>query len=85
MEPPVSVPVTSGANPAASAAADPPELPPGTQSRSHGFFTAPKKLVSLDDPIANSSILHLPRVTVPAALSLATTVASYAGSKVSSI
>ena len=42
MEPPVSVPVTKGAMPAATAAAEPPELPPGTQSRFQGFFTVPK-------------------------------------------
>ena len=30
MEPPVSVPVAAGIIPAATAAADPPELPPGT-------------------------------------------------------
>ena len=65
-----------GAIPVARAAADPPELPPGTQLRSQGFFTVPKKLVSLDDPIANSSILHLPSMTTPSAFIFDTTVAS---------
>ena len=60
----------------ASAAAEPPELPPGTQSVAQGFFTAPKKLVSLEEPIANSSILHLPSMTAPSAFILETTVAS---------
>jgi hypothetical protein len=54
----------------------PPELPPGTQSRFHGFFTGPKWDVSLDDPIANSSMLVLPTSTVPARASAATTCAS---------
>ena len=61
---------------AATAAAEPPEDPPGTRLRSHGFFTAPKKLVSFDEPMANSSILHLPRLTMPASSSFFTTVAS---------
>ena len=85
IEPPVSVPVTNGAMPAASAAAEPPELPPGTQLRSQGFLTAPKKLVSLEEPIANSSILHLPSITAPSACILETTVASYAGINCSSM
>jgi len=41
-----------------------------------GFFTGPYQLVSFDEPIANSSMLHLPSITVPAALSLPTMVAS---------
>lgn len=34
--------MANGTNPAATAAAEPPEEPPGTRSLSHGFFTAPK-------------------------------------------
>ncbi|MNT81240.1 hypothetical protein D3C72_2208110 [compost metagenome] len=41
MEPPVSVAVATGARRAATAAAEPPEEPPGMAARSHGFFTAP--------------------------------------------
>ena len=37
IEPPVSVPIAHGALPAATAAALPPELPPGTRLASHGF------------------------------------------------
>jgi hypothetical protein len=36
-EPPVSVPVASGTIRAASAAADPPDEPPGVRARSHGL------------------------------------------------
>jgi hypothetical protein len=76
MEPPVSVPVAAGNRPAATAAAEPPDEPPGTRVRSQGLCTAPKAEFSLAEPIANSSQLSLPMVTAPAAASRATTVAS---------
>ena len=41
IEPPVSEPSAHGARPAATAAADPPEEPPGTRSGSHGFRVGP--------------------------------------------
>ena len=41
IEPPVSVPIAQGAVPPATAAADPPDEPPGTRSRSHGLRTGP--------------------------------------------
>jgi hypothetical protein len=76
IEPPVSVPVAAGARRAATATALPPEEPPGMRLVSHGFFTGPKAEFSFDEPIANSSQLSLPSVTVPASASLRTTVAS---------
>src|SRR2546429_48182 len=48
IDPPVSVPVAAGARRAATAAADPPELPPGTARSSQGFFTGPKCEFSFD-------------------------------------
>jgi hypothetical protein len=41
MEPPVSVPVAAGVSRAATAAAEPPELPPGTLSGFQGLRTGP--------------------------------------------
>ena len=41
MEPPVSVPVAAAQSRAATAAAEPPEDPPGTRVRSQGFLTGP--------------------------------------------
>jgi len=41
MEPPPSDPVASGTIPAATAAAEPPDDPPGVCSRFHGFFVRP--------------------------------------------
>ena len=76
IEPPVSVPEAAGARQAATAAAEPPEEPPGTRVGSQGFFTGPYQLVSFDEPMANSSMLVLPSSTVPASRSRSTTVAS---------
>ena len=61
---------------AATAAADPPEEPPGTREVSHGFRVGRKPLFSVEDPIANSSQLVLPMTTAPAAESFSTTVAA---------
>ena len=41
IEPPVSVPIPSGASYAATAALDPPEEPPGIRLRSHGLCETP--------------------------------------------
>jgi hypothetical protein len=76
IDPPVSVPVLPATRRAATAAAEPPELPPGTHAASQGFFTGPKYDVSLDEPIANSSMLVLPTSTVPARFNASTTCAS---------
>ena len=79
MDPPVSVPNAHGARPAATAAALPPDEPPGTRARSHGLSTGPNAEFSLDEPIANSSWLVLPSSVAPAAVTLETTVAVYGG------
>jgi hypothetical protein len=100
IEPPVSVPVAPGQRRAATAAADPPEDPPGTRkpfgvrpslfacsSRSlacapsqlggsQGDTTGPKAEVSLDEPMANSSLLILPSMTAPSRQSWLVTVDS---------
>ena len=79
IEPPVSVPIAHGARPAATAAALPPDEPPGTRVRSHGLSTGPKPEFSLEEPIANSSWLVLPSSGAPASASFLTTVAVYGG------
>ena len=79
IEPPVSEPSASGASNAETAAAEPPPEPPGMRSRSHGLCVAPYAECSVDEPIANSSMLVLPSGTRPAARIRATTVASYGG------
>ena len=76
IEPPVSEPSASGASNAATAAAEPPPDPPGIRSRSHGLCVGPYAECSVEEPIANSSMLVLPSGTRPAARARATTVAS---------
>ena len=82
MEPPVSVAVAPSAIRAATAAADPPELPPGTSrvsgslARDQGFSTGPNALVALELPMANSSRFSLPRKTAPSRSNCAVTVLS---------
>ena len=66
IEPPVSVPIASGASNAASAAAEPPPEPPGIRSRSQGLRVGPYAEFSVEEPIANSSMFVLPRITTPA-------------------
>src|ERR687887_2271134 len=73
--PPVSEPRAMAAASAATAAAEPPLEPPGTRAVSHGFSAGPKALYSLEEPMANSSILVLPRKTAPASRRRSTTVA----------
>src|SRR5437868_5159648 len=84
IEPPVSLPKEPIHNLAATAAADPPEEPPGVKFlssdlRFHGLITAPFELFKLADPIANSSMLVLPIMIPPLAKRLVVTVDSYSG------
>src|SRR5437762_11977728 len=85
IEPPVSVPSPPAARPAATAAAGPPDEPPGTRARSHGFLVGLNAECSVEGPMANSSTLPLPSMTAPAAARRSTTVASYDGTKPSII
>src|SRR5215203_2706627 len=77
IDPPVSEPRLTAARSAATAAAGPPLLPPGTRSVLHGLRTGLNAEFSFDEPIANSSVLALPRNTAPCSRRRRTTVASY--------
>src|SRR5579864_2382434 len=79
MLPPVSDPRASVASPAATAAVDPPLVPPGTRVSSQGFRVGPYAEFSVLLPIANSSQLALPMMIAPARRRRVTTVASYGG------
>ena len=81
IDPPVSVPIVIGVNCPATADADPPEEPPGTKFLSIGFWTLPKKLVSFEEPIANSSQFNLPKRIAPSLQIFSVTVDSYVGTK----
>src|SRR6185436_3089210 len=76
IEPRVSLPSAPIHSPAASAAAEPPEDPPGERAVSQGFLHVPKCTLSLITPNAHSCILVLPTNTLPAARSLLTTMQS---------
>src|SRR5258705_9271980 len=92
IEPPVSVAVAPRQSNAATAAAEPPDDPPGTSGvpsifpsgpmptfdplRRQGLITGPKHEVSFEEPIANSSLLSLPSMTAPSRQSCAVTVDS---------
>ena len=60
----------------ATAAAEPPELPPATRLRFQGLRAGPNHEVSVEEPMANSSMLVFPTNTVPVAANRSTTVAS---------
>jgi hypothetical protein len=62
--------------PALTAAAEPPEDPPGTRSRSHGLRVGPNAEFSVEEPNANSSMLSLPIGIAPAWIIRATAVQS---------
>jgi hypothetical protein len=81
IEPPVSEPSAPATIAAATATALPPDEPPGVRRVSQGFLLGKNALFSVDEPIANSSWLHLPTRIAPAARRRATTVASYGGQK----
>mgnify|MGYP006921041939 CR=1 FL=1 len=77
-DPAPSVPTESGPMPAATAAAVPPEEPPGVLARFQGLRVMPVsgELVSPLQP--NSGVVVLPSSTAPASRSLAVTGASAA-------
>src|SRR3990172_4530060 len=62
IDPPVSDPKDIGVILAQTAAALPPDDPPGTDFRSQGFLVGKKAECSVEDPIANSSKLVFPMI-----------------------
>ena len=72
----MSVPSAYSTSPAATAAAEPPEEPPGTRPSAAGFSVGPNAEVSVVVPIPNSSMLVLPGIVAPASFRRWTTVAS---------
>ena len=66
IEPPPSLPWATGTIPAATAAAEPPEEPPGVRVRSQGFRVAPVCRGSVVGRIPNSGMLVMPTTTKPA-------------------
>ena len=77
MDPPVSLPRAASHMPAATAAALPPDEPPGTLSRSRGFLVQNNALCVVSLPHANSSIFAEPIMIASSFTSLSMTVALY--------
>ncbi len=78
-DPPTSVPLAMGANPQASATAEPPDEPPQVFVRSYGLRVTPKILLKVCEPAPNSGVLDLPMVIAPARCIRSTTISSSAG------
>ena len=76
MELPVSEPRVAMASSAATAAAEPPEEPPGMRVVSQGLSVVKKAEFSVELPIANSSMFSRPKTIAPAAFNRSITVAS---------
>lgn len=81
IEPPPSLAPAHGTMPAATAAAAPPEDPPGLRCRSHGLRVGPHASGSVMPFAPNSGVFVFPKMTSPASIQRCTTVAcSVAGS-----
>src|SRR5213082_1094555 len=76
MDPAPSVPTASGPMPEATAAAAPPDDPPGVIRGFHGLRVMPVKRLSVVPLIPNSGVLVLPNNTAPASRNRALTGAS---------
>ena len=81
MDPPPSPPLAMGSRPPATAAADPPEDPPGVRSGFHGLPVIPWSLVAVQLIPPNSEAVVWPARTAPAARSLVTWVESYSATR----
>ncbi len=75
----MSLPISPPVNPAATAAAAPPEDPPGARVGSHGLLVVPKIGLYVCASLASVGTLVLPNTMPPAARVRATTIASSDG------
>ena len=76
IEPPPSLPVHAGKSPAATAAAEPPDEPPGVRSTFHGFLVMPCNGVFVKLTVPCSDAVVSPVITAPAARKRATSLLS---------
>src|SRR5439155_10662011 len=79
IEPPPSEAWARGSAPAATAAAAPPDEPPGVRAVSQGLRHAPLSTDSVTHVLPNSGVLDLPSTTKPASFMRRTTATSFAG------
>jgi hypothetical protein len=73
IDPPPSAACASGAIPAATATAAPPEEPPGERSVSHGLRVTPSASLSVKLIVPNSEVVVFPSSTNPASANRRTT------------
>src|SRR5437870_7651293 len=85
IDPPPSLAWAIGAMPAATAAAEPPEEPPGVRPRSHGLRVAPKRRGSVTGSAPNSGDEVAPTITNPASRSRRVRKPSYSGTQESPV
>ena len=78
IDPPPSEPLATATSPAATAAAEPPDEPPGVRWRSHGLRVTPLASVAVQGKIISSGTLVIPIGIAPAARSRRTTSESLA-------
>lgn len=76
IDPAPSVPIASGPMPEATAAAAPPEDPPGVIFVFHGFRVMPVRKLSVVPLMPNSGVFVLPNNTAPASRNRVVTGAS---------
>ena len=76
IDPPPSDAVAAGTSPAATAAAEPPEDPPGVRSRRHGLRVIPLACVTVQGKMSSSGVVVIPTGIAPAARSRRITSAS---------
>ena len=67
IEPPPSLACANGSMPDATAAAEPPDDPPGVRARSHGLWVGPNASGSVVGMMPSSGVLVRPTITSPAA------------------
>jgi len=75
----MSEPVHKGAMPAAKAALDPPDEPPGVNFRFQGLRVIPKSGLSVTALWPNSGVVVLPMMMAPAPFKRSTETASSSG------
>ncbi len=79
VEPPPSVATANGTRPAATATAEPPELPPDVRSPRQALRVRPNNGASVRHCWPNSGVVVLPTTMAPACFNRATTTASVSG------
>ena len=75
----MSLPASRAERPAARAAADPPDEPPGARERSQGLFVVPYMTLKVCQSISQSGTLVVPNRTAPASRRRSTTTAFSSG------